>query len=437
MQITILSSGSRGDVQPYVALGAGLKAAGHQVRLVTHAPFEQFVTENGLLFAPLSGNPQAMLDGPHGKRLMEYGHIPARFFKLYARLYEEQTPIIAGEALEACRNADLIISTVNIFFIGEMVAEKLQTPLMFASLVPFAPSWKQPGMGSPKLPWWAEWLLVPFRHYHTMSVIGLQYFAGCFIEQMNKARQEVLGLPPRSRWISTRIFRDGPPFLYSYSQHVYPRPSDWSATQHVTGFWFLDRPTNWQPPAKLVEFLQAGPPPVCVGFGSMTPKSPEEMGRLIVQSVRLSGQRAIILSGWGGLRSETLDENLFVIDAVPHDWLFPQVSAVVHHGGAGTVAAGLRVGKPTVSVPFLGDHPFWGRCVHELGAGPKAISKHELTPEKLGEAIRQVVTNPSYRRCAEAVGEKIRAENGVQTAVAVIEREFRRLKDSNSTSRKS
>lgn len=426
MNITILSSGSRGDVQPYVALGKGLTAAGHDVKLVTHAPFERFVTENGLAFAPLSGDPQTLLEGPDGKRLLEYGDVPARFFKLFAKLCEEHTSQVVRDAYEVCRNTDVILCTTNVFFIGEMVAEKLQKPLIYASLIPFAPSWKKPGMGGRLLPWWSAWLLVPFRHYHTMSVIGLQFFTGCFIDQMNRARREVLDLPPRPRWLSLRTFRDGPPFLYNYSPHVYPRPSDWSATQHVTGYWFLDRPADWRPPAKLVEFLQAGPPPVCVGFGSMTPQSPEDMAKLVVQSIRQSGQRGIVLSGWGGLTSEATGDDIFVIDAVPHDWLFPQVSAVVHHGGSGTTAAGLRAGKPTVIVPFLGDQPFWGRCVQALGAGPPAIPKQNLSAESLAAAIRTAVSDPSLRRCAEDVSGKLQAEHGVQNAVEIIERELAR-----------
>lgn len=424
MQITIISSGSRGDVQPYVALGRGLQAAGHQVTLATHGPFEKFVTDYGLQFAPLAGDPRQILDGDAGKRLIEMGDKPAQFFKLYAKLNTPLTPLIVRDALDACRSADVILCPTNSFFIGEMIAEKLHKPLISLSVVPFAPTAEQPGIGMPKLSKWSAWLLVPFRHYHTMQVIGMQYFAACFIEQMNDARQNILGLPPRSRWLSPKLFRDGSLFLYGYSPHVYRRPTDWSDRQQLTGFWFLESPAGWQPPPKLVEFLAAGPPPVSIGFGSMTPQSPEELARIVVDALRRSKQRGILLSGWAGMTADELGDDVFVIDAVPHDWLFPQVSAVVHHGGAGTTAAGLRAGKPTVIVPFLGDQPFWGRRVQELGVGPAPINKRALSADSLAQAIGEAVNTPDIRRRADELGANLRAENGVQTAVNLIQREL-------------
>lgn len=435
MRITILSCGSRGDVQPYVALGKGLKFAGHDVVLVTHASFKSFVEENGLAFLPLSGDPKTMLESPDGRRLIEHGDSPAKFFRLYAKVAGLHMDEIVRDAYAACLETDVILCTTNIFFVGEMIAEKLKKPLIYASLVPFAPSWQQPGMGQKKLPWWAAWLLVPFRHYHTMGMIGMQVFAGFFREQCNRARQRILGLPPRSRWISPKLFRNGPPFLYNYSRHVYRRPSDWADTQHVTGYWFLDRPADWTPSRKLVDFLQAGPPPVCVGFGSMTPQSPDELARLVVRAIRQTGERGIVLSGWGGLSPEEIGDDMFIIDAVPHDWLFPQVRAVVHHGGSGTTAAGFRAGKPTVVVPFLGDQPFWGARVEELGVGPRPIPKRKLTVDTLAQAVRIAVHDSDMRRRAETLGAKIRAENGVQTAIDVIERELDRWFGTNRTER--
>jgi UDP:flavonoid glycosyltransferase YjiC (YdhE family) len=435
MRITILTCGSRGDVQPYLALGKGLLAAGHSVRIATHASFEPAATAEGLEFAPLSGDPQTLLASPDGKLLLEHGDSVKKFLQFYGKLADMTIDQVAREAHQACEDADVILSTTNILFVGEMVAEKLKKPVIYASTVPFAPSWRQPGIGHRRLPWWAAWWMVPCGHYRTMSIIGLQVFSHYLIEQCNRARKNVLGLPPRSRWLSPNLFRNGPLFLYNYSTHVSPRPADWAPSQHVTGFWFLDRHDDWQPPPRLVDFLQAGPPPVCVGFGSMTPQSPEELARLVAKAVKQSGQRGIILSGWAGLTTEDMGDEIFVINAVPHDWLFPRVSAVVHHGGAGTTAAGLRAGKPTVIVPFLADQPYWGRRVAELGAGPKPIPKWVLTPQLLSDAIGAAVKTPSMRQRAEEIGAKIRGENGVKTAVEIIEREMVRWFGSRAVSR--
>ncbi len=211
------------------------------------------------------------------------------------------------------------------------------------------------------------------------------------------------------------------PVLYSFSEHVVPRPDDWPETTVATGYWFLEQDETWQPPAALVQFLAAGPPPVYVGFGSMAGKDPARLTRIVLDALEQSGQRGLLATGWGGLAVEDLPENLFAIDSAPHDWLFPRVSAVVHHGGAGTTAAGLRAGKPTLISPFMGDQPFWGQRVCEQGVGPKPIPQKQLSADALATAIHQLTHDQDMRQRATALGQKLRAENGVARAVAWIE----------------
>jgi sterol 3beta-glucosyltransferase len=170
----------------------------------------------------------------------------------------------------------------------------------------------------------------------------------------------------------------------------------------------------------LVEFLVAGSPPVYVGFGSMAGRNPEKVTQIVFESLARSGQRGVIATGWGGLAVSDLPDNLFKIESIPHDWLFPQMVAVVHHGGAGTTAAGLRAGKPTVICPFFGDQPFWGRRVFELGVGPEPIPHKKLSVEKLANAIQVAVSDDDIRKRAAGLGEKIRAENGIARAVDFI-----------------
>jgi UDP:flavonoid glycosyltransferase YjiC (YdhE family) len=213
----------------------------------------------------------------------------------------------------------------------------------------------------------------------------------------------------------------GCPILYGYSPSVIPKPSDWDDHTHVTGYWFLDPDDDWTPPAALAEFLQAGPPPVYVGFGSMSSRKPEQTADLILRAIAQAKQRAIMLSGWGGLHKEDLPDTVLMVDSVPFSWLFPRVAAVVHHGGAGTTSAGLRAGVPTVVIPFFGDQPFWGQRVAELGVGPAPIPRRRLTAERLAQAMLRAVTDPAMRQHAANLGARIRAEDGIAGAVAVVQ----------------
>lgn len=233
----------------------------------------------------------------------------------------------------------------------------------------------------------------------------------------------MLGLPPVAHW-------DGPLALLrqqsalalnGFSPHVVPRPPDWEPHVYVTGYWFLDAHADWQPPAKLEDFLQSGPPPVYVGFGSMSHGNPRAATQTVLQALRRAGQRGILLSGWGGLEESELPGSICLVDSVPHSWLFPRVAAVVHHGGAGTTAAGLRAGRPSVIVPFLSlDQSFWGWRVAGLGAGPAPVAARHLTADKLAEAITAAISDPQIGRAANELGMKIRAEDGVAQAIAIL-----------------
>jgi sterol 3beta-glucosyltransferase len=183
------------------------------------------------------------------------------------------------------------------------------------------------------------------------------------------------------------------PVLYGYSPAVLPKPEDWDDSLHVTGYWFLDSPSDWQPPAALVDFLKAGPPPVYAGFGSMAGSDPDALSAMVVEALARVKQRGILASGWGGLAHANLPDHVIAVESVPHDWLFPQMAAVVHHGGAGTTATGLRVGVPSIVVPFLADQFFWGQRVAQLGVGSNPIPRQQLTVQRLAAAIDGVVND--------------------------------------------
>lgn len=234
---------------------------------------------------------------------------------------------------------------------------------------------------------------------------------------VNNWRKEVLNLPATSTIEGKNI-----PILHFYSSLVVPKPEDWDDNTITAGYWFLNSDLHWQPPKELVKFLEAGSEPVYIGFGSISGSNPKKTANLVKYALDISKKRGIIATGWGGLELEEIPDNIFVIKEIPHDWLFPQVAAVIHHGGAGTTAAGLRAGKPTIICPFFGDQPFWGKKVYTLGVGAKPIPQKQLTAKKLAAAITKVTTDLTIQQRAAILGEKLRAEDSIAKTIDFIER---------------
>jgi UDP:flavonoid glycosyltransferase YjiC (YdhE family) len=218
------------------------------------------------------------------------------------------------------------------------------------------------------------------------------------------------------------LYKSRTPFIYGFSPCVVPRPSDWPEWHHITGYWFLDGAHDWSPPAGLTDFLSRGAKPIYIGFGSMNGQVARHLAHLAIEAVTLSRQRAVLLGGWAQAHNLDLPDHVYALESAPHEWLFPRMAAVVHHGGAGTTAAGLRAGLPSVITPFMGDQSYWGQRVYALGVGPRPISRAKLTAKKLADAITQAVTDESIKCRAAALGESIRAENGVARAVELVSR---------------
>lgn len=412
MRIAIHTLGTRGDVQPYVALGLGLKAAGHEVSLAGPAQFDDFVTSYGLDFASLPREFLDLMDDPEARAAMagSKGGFGAGFKMLkkvgpvMLRLFDQQ-----WEAARAFR-PDLIVFHPKALATPH-IAEKLGVPIVLASPLPgFTPTAAFP---SPIMPG------RPPRFLNWMSH-GLMAGASnvLFAKPMAAWRAGTLGLPRRSRlppWHRQ-------PTLYAYSPSVLPVPPDWGANVLVSGYWFLDDRSGWTLPPELAAFLDAGAPPVYVGFGSMPLAAPDSATKEIVEASARAGVRVVMATGWGGLGKSASTSHVHVIDGAPHDRLFPMMSAVVHHGGAGTTAAALRAGRPNLVCPLFGDQPFWGRRVAELGAGPAPIPINSLSVDNLAGALRRLVDDRAMRARAADIGASIATEDGVSAAVAFIER---------------
>lgn len=412
MKIIIIAPGSRGDVQPYVALGKGLKEAGHAVSILAYQDFQNLITSYGLEFVSIGGSVETVAQSLQS--LLEQGQL-LKILSSMGTAAQQLACQAALSGLVACQGSDLIIGGLGGLFVGLVLSEKLGIPFVQAHLFPFTPTREFASVliqiPQTQLTRWTNGL----SHHLTRQMMWQTFRAAD-----NKVRAQ-LQLAPAPFWGPASLQRQSQAILYGYSPQVLSPPRDWDDCIHVTGYWFLEPPTGWEPPIDLINFLQSGPPPIYIGFGSMPSRKPGETAALVLQALALTGQRGVMSSGWGGLKPENLPETVFMIGSTPHSWLFPQMSAVVHHGGAGTTAAGLRAGIPSIVTPFFGDQPFWGQRVYALGIGPRPIARRHLTVKNLAESIHCAVLDRSIRRSAADLGKRIRAEDGVARAVAVVE----------------
>jgi sterol 3beta-glucosyltransferase len=425
MRILILTYGSRGDVQPFVALGRALEARGHTVTLGTASRFESFVRDAGLGFAPMSDAMLNLLDTDAGRDMMESTQGVLQSLKWTVMMARTVGPAQAELIDDSWAAAEAVDPDLIIFhpktYAGSHIAEKRGIPAVLAMLVPMmVPTGERPNVGFPDTGW--EW----WNRFSYRFVNGTMAFsAGRHVREMREKR----GLPKQRRF---DLLRDSAgrilPVLNAVSPSVLPAPRDWPDEAVMTGYWFSNL-GDWTPPADLEAFIEAGPPPVYVGFGSMAGRSPDRLAKTVIDALERTGKRGIIATGWGGLEPGDLPDTILKIEGAPHEWLFPRMEAIVHHGGAGTTAAAIRAGKPQVIVPFFGDQPFWGKIMAQHGVAPDPIAQRSLTAEKLSRALTHVTTDPAVAKAAETLGRKVRAEDGLARAIEVIEAAAARAED--------
>lgn len=406
MKIAVIAFDTRGGVQPYIALSLGLQRAGHEVTMITTAGFRDLVTGHGVPLAATTGDVEATV-----RELAGAGELSARQRN---RMMREQMRSTVGqtaqEVLAAAGGADVVMAGIGGSLTGRPVAEVLGVPYVEAHLQPLGPATAAfPGPLLPQVPSWLGGFGCRMSHRATALALQAMFGSG------SRLIRAELGLPRRAAPADRSAAA-----VYGFSTHVVPQPPEWEPWRRVTGYWTLPPEPGWTPPPPLVDFLAAGPPPVCIGFGSMSSRDPEALSELVLRAVRRAGVRAVLLSGWGGLADRGGDD-VFVATEVPHDWLFPQMAAVVHHGGAGTTGATFTAGVPAVVVPFAVDQPFWGSRVAALGAGPTPIPRRRLTADHLGDALRVVTGDTALTRRAAELGDRIRAEDGVGAAVRHLE----------------
>ncbi len=410
-RVVVASIGTRGDVQPYLALAVALKAHGYSVIFGATEEFEQLICSYGIEFHSL------------GPSIVDFLH-ESRFEKAVSQSMLVNGPallsrgqrildIAARRAWVMAQGADVILLNMNVSF-GIDIAEALDIPVIMMAL--------QPLTSTSEFPFCAydgpDFGKAFNQLTHTFTVVQQAYYD----LPRNKLRRELMGLERRKKG---GFFKDTKgrhlTTLYAYSPIVSPRPSDWPKAAVVTGYWQLPDNTGWEPSSEFRAFLDAGPAPVYIGFGSM-PFGAKRNTDILKEAMALWGGRAVVARGWGGINPDDLPESVFAFDQAPHDKLFEHVSAVVHHGGAGTTSAGLHAGKPTFVVPQVVDQPYWGRRVHELGCGPEPVRLRRLTPESLAENLRDLTSNPAYAENASRIADELRAEDGAGNAVRHVER---------------
>lgn len=416
MKILISSFGTRGDVQPYLALAVGLQRAGHQVTLSTSRTFSDWIHAYGVQTEPIGLSLQEVMQQPEAQAVLRSKNLlrQLRLFRNVLRQGSEMADVV----WRAAQDADLVIQSPT----GCCALEAASTrgiPALIASPVPFAPtrSFSSFFLGVLRFSLGGGYNFFTHRlmHFVLWRVMGARL--------TNPLRQK-LGLPTLRSYadLLAESRRLGVPWLYGYSPHVLPQPTDWAADHHVTGYWFLTAPPAWQPPSDLLHFLESGPPPIYIGFGSMGHGDPARHAQLALRALALSGQRGVLLTGWGGLAAQETPPNVFFIENIPHDWLFPRMAAVVHHGGAGTTGTGLRAGVPNLITPFApNDQVAWAERVERLGVGVHLPGINRLTAEQLAAAMQRTVTDATLHARATALGEKIRAEEGLARAIEIIE----------------
>jgi sterol 3beta-glucosyltransferase len=414
MRVAIHTLGTRGDVQPYLALAVGLKAAGHEVMIAAPSQFEAFVGARGVAFAHLPGEFLALMETPEAKAAMtgSAGFAAGlKMMKLFKPIARRQ--LTAEWQAAQSFQPDLIIHHPKAIA-APHIAAKLSCPAVLASPLPgFTPT---ASFASP---------LVPFRSLGPLNRLTHSVMAesggALFRKMIGEWRVSELQLPRKPE---TKPKPNAT--LYAYSAHVVPVPPDWPDTVAVTGYWFLDDTDDWQPGPELQAFIDGGEPPVYVGFGSMPGIDPQSLTTLVLEALIKAGKRGVLATGGGALQDFRI-RDAFFIEGAPHEKLFPLMAACVHHGGAGTTGAALRAGKPSVICPFFGDQPFWAKRMQDLSVGPAPVEMRQLSSDALARAITEATGTASMQQRAKGLGEAIRAEDGVASAIAFLER--RRLLD--------
>jgi sterol 3beta-glucosyltransferase len=425
MKIAITTVGSRGDLQPFIALGLGLKAAGHEVLIVSAKNEAAFVKDYGLDFFALNVDIQKLMEGDDVQEMAK-GNNPLKFIVSHLKGSKKMKALMVAtqaEIWEACQDMDVIIFHPGMP-LGFFIAKQLDKISVMANPFPVVGTSNYPSI-----------------LFYTMPRLGKAF--NVFTHFIFQKLFWALSKPAIKQFWSTSVktkmdfsvspiqqqIQSGMPVLNGYSELLFSHSKKWGKNICTTGSWLVETDKDFAALTALVQFIEKGEPPIYIGFGSMKDVDSFNVTlKMIAEALAITKQRAVVALGWSRLNNnESIPENIFLIESIPHSWLFPKMKMVIHHGGAGTTAAGLTAGKPTIIIPHNADQPAWGLRVYELGVGAKPIKKTKLTSGKLAAAISYAL-QPAIIANAEKLGVEFRKENGVEKAVDVINKYLLEIK---------
>jgi sterol 3beta-glucosyltransferase len=420
MKITLLVTGTLGDVRPNLALALGLQELGHHVTLVAPENFESYVKPFNIRYHSLVGNTQEILESDEGRQWMASGNVKGFMNALnqitHKTRYEAQRDI-----LSACQDCDLMIVHPLLLFYAATLSEKLKKPLILASPFPFAPATTE----FPQFLVRAKRLPFGFLNKITHRLFAKVYEKGK-ADDMNEWRS-TLGLAPLRGSLFKNLIDQRIPILHAYSPSLVTHPKDWGEHNFITGQWKLEDkhiPEHTQANSNddLDQWLARGQAPIYFGFGSLPVLEPQKMVAMVIDITKSLNTRAIIASGWSDISSNgtSLPDSIFMIQSADHESLFPRCSCVIHHGGAGTTHTTLESGTPSIICSTYADQPFWGERITDLKIG-RHIPFPKLTKENLIQAIQEL-NHESIRARAAEIGKNIKAENGLQNALNWVEK---------------
>ena len=430
MKITIFTIGSRGDVEPMVALGRGLQESGHTVTVVTERRFEPMVLEHGLRYVYVPGDTQGVLGSEEMQQILNRKNNTEAFFKC---LMDSTLPVakeIFDNTIEACRDTDHIITTSVCIYVGYFIAHQLSRPISLAFSNPIVAS-STKYFHNQFLPAPAGWMPEAMKHkYNKFShdIIPPAMWK-TYIKTFGTVWKQMSSAPlPKEDPLTMALSISPPLRLYAYSPALLPKPADWDDTQHVTGYWNLKTDTTWTPPADLEAFIHDGPPPVYIGFGSMNNSLLKNgaLEKLLIDVANKTKQRIVVLKQGLNTDGMQLPASVFATDPLPFSYLFPKMSLLVHHGGAGTTGIGLQAGVPAVVTPLIVDQNFWAWRMHQLGVGAEPISWYKLNADNLSATITKTLADSSITTKVKELGKLVAAERGVETAVEIFNQMYAR-----------
>lgn len=406
--ITILCSGSRGDIQPYIALAIQLKKQGLNVRIAAGRSFGEFITGYGVAHIPLSADYHSVNIDPKLLESAQSSTNPLKMLFTFRKM-KKYSRMMVDEMYEACMDSDLVVYHPGCT-IGYFAAQQMGIPSVLASPFPMLTTSERPSIiayGKTKMPILLSYKMLQAMLWMASKTGVIQFW------------KEKFGKVPENFGCPFERVDEQHPSIVSCSSHVFPIPKDWNQNVHQSGYWFTEENDDYTPPESLLDFLSKGEKPIYFGFGSVFDDKDKDLFLNSVKgALEITGKRGIIC-GMG--KFNDLPENMFAIDSIPHTWLFSKCSAVCHHGGAGTTAAGFAAGIPSVIIPFSNDQFAWAHRSYDIGVGAKPIYKKQLSTQRLADAINYALSDKVVEN-AKRLGKNIAGENGAKDCADAIAR---------------